>query len=113
MTVHLNWAPWGHGCKTDAERKASAAKFGRDLARCDEVETVLKGSYFTMPDASNQFWVAAGDFNSHSPVDARMYDYLFDSLRYAVHRWLAESTAARGFLARMAAKRLLRRVRIT
>ena len=92
VTVHLNWAPWGHGCKTDAERKASAAKFGGDLARRDEIETVLKGSYFTVPDASNQFWVVAGDFNSRSPVDARMYDLPLDSPRYAVHRWLAEST---------------------
>ena len=92
VTVHLNWAPWGHGCKTDAERKASAANFGGDLARRDEIETVLKGSFFTVPDASNQFWVVAGDYNARSPVDARMYDYPLDSPRYAVHRWLAEST---------------------
>jgi hypothetical protein len=92
VTVHLNWAPWGHGCKTDAERKASAAKFGGDLARRDEIETVLKGSYFTVPDASNQFWVVAGDYNSRSPVDSRMYDLPLDSPRYAVHRWLIENT---------------------
>ena len=30
VTVHLNWAPWGHGCKTDAERKASAANRAED-----------------------------------------------------------------------------------
>ena len=92
VTVHLNWAPWGHGCKTDAERKASAAKFGGDLARRDEIETVLKGSFFTVPDASNQFWVVAGDYNARSPVDNRMYDLPLDSPRYAVHRWLIENT---------------------
>ena len=66
VTVHLNWTPWGHGCKTDVERKASAAKFGGDLARRDETETVLKGSFFTVPDASNQYWVVAGDYNATS-----------------------------------------------
>jgi len=92
VTVHLNWTPWGRGCKSDEERKASAAKFGGDLARRDEIETVLKGSFFTVPDASNQYWVVAGDYNARSPVDARMYDIPLDSPRYAVHRWLAEST---------------------
>ena len=45
-----------------------------------------------MPDASNQLWVVAGDYNARSPVDARMYDIPLDSPCYAVHRWLAEST---------------------
>ena len=92
VTVHLNWAPWGHGCKTDAERKASAAKFGGDLARRDEIETVLDKSFFTVPDASNQLWVVAGDYNARSPVDAKVYGLPPDSPRFAVHRWLAEST---------------------
>ena len=92
VTVHLNWTPWGRGCKSDEERRASAAKFGGDLARRDEIEAILNRSFFTVPDASNQFWVVAGDYNSRSPVDARMYDIPIDSPRYAVHRWLAEST---------------------
>ena len=54
VTVHLNWAPWGHGCKTDAERKASAAKFGGDLARRDEIETVLRQSYLRVPVCRQQ-----------------------------------------------------------
>ena len=92
VTVHLNWAPWGHGCKTEAERKESAAKFGGDLARREEIETVISKSFFTVPDASNQYWVVAGDYNARSHFDARMYDWPPDSPRYAVHRWLAEST---------------------
>ena len=36
---------WGRGCRTDAERKASAAKFGGDFARRDEIETVLRNSF--------------------------------------------------------------------
>ena len=69
-----------------AAARKGAAKFGGDLARRDEIETVLRKSFLAVPNASNQFWVVAGDYNSISPVDGRMYDVPSDSPRYAVHR---------------------------
>ena len=93
VTLHLaphQWRPW---TRTEAERKASAARHEGDKWRRSEIQYICEHTILS-PEASSHgdLWMMMGDYNSRSRVDNNIYGHEENSTKFYVHDYIAAST---------------------
>lgn len=74
------------------ERDASAARNEGDINRLEEMTWICGHTVLTDPQASENYWLMAGDFNSVSPKDNWVYGYPENDSRLLVHDYILKNT---------------------
>ena len=91
VTLHT-W-PQAYGFKVPKEdRERSKAAREGDYYRRTEMEYICSHTIETEPDASEQYWMMMGDFNSRSRVDNWVYHYPEEDSRLLVHDYIRSAT---------------------
>lgn len=74
------------------ERDASAARNEGDINRLEEMTWICGHTVLTDSQASENYWLMAGDFNSVSPKDNWVYGYPENDSRLLVHDYILKNT---------------------
>ena len=94
VSLHT-WPQKNHfNCKGAASEviKASAARGEGDMYRAEEIKWICEHSILTDPQAEDNFWLMAGDFNAVSPRDNWVYGYPEGATQLLAHKYILENT---------------------
>lgn len=74
------------------ERDASAARNEGDINRLEEIQWICRNTILTDPQAADNLWLMAGDFNAVSPKDNWVYGFPEGDSRLLVHEYILKNT---------------------
>jgi hypothetical protein len=73
-------------------QKASAERGEGDMYRAEELRWICEHTILADPQAKDNLWLMAGDFNAVSPKDNWVYGYPEESTKLLTHRYILENT---------------------
>ena len=85
VTLHTWPQPWAFRCE---DREASAKVREGDDYRRMEIQYICEHTIGKVPDASSQYWMMMGDFNSRSRRDNYVYGYPDRDTRFLVQDYI-------------------------
>ena len=94
VSLHT-WPQQCHfNCKGAAPevQKASAERGEGDMYRAEELRWICEHTILADPQAKDNLWLMAGDFNAVSPKDNWVYGYPEESTKLLTHRYILENT---------------------
>ena len=94
VSLHT-WPQKNHfNCKGAAPEvvKESSEKGEGDIYRAEELKWICEHTVLTDPDAKDNFWLMAGDFNAVSPKDNWVYRLPENSTQLLTHKYILENT---------------------
>ena len=74
------------------DQEASKAENGGDKYRRMEIEYICKHTIGTSTNATNEYWMMMGDFNSRNRTDNAIYRYPEDSPKFLTQDYIAQET---------------------
>lgn len=74
------------------ERDASAARNEGDINRLEEIQWICNNTVLSDPQAADNLWLMAGDFNAVSPKDNWVYRFPEGDSRLLVHDYILKNT---------------------
>ena len=89
VCLHTWPQKFAYRAKDEAQSKAEN---GGDKYRRMEIEYICRHTIGTVPDASRQFWMMMGDFNSVNRTDNSLYGYPDDDTRFLVQDYIRDNT---------------------
>lgn len=92
VTVHTWPQKYGFNVNGSVNQEASAARNEGDLYREKEVKHICEQTILTHKDASNEYWIMAGDFNAESSADNYKLNYPAGDTRLLVHDYIRSNT---------------------
>lgn len=88
VSLHTWPQRFAPGVVGSAEQKKSKAAHGGDLYRRYELEQICRETINTSINASNEYWVMAGDFNSLTRADNHAYKLAEDDAWFLPHDFM-------------------------
>lgn len=89
VTLHTWPQQWAF--RTE-DQEASKAENGGDKYRRMEIEYICKHTIGTSTNATNEYWMMMGDFNSRNRTDNAIYRYPEDSPKFLTQDYIAQET---------------------